>query len=109
VYIFDEHYFGKWVGHGVLMPGPPRSPDFTPMDFSLWNFVKSVVCVSLVLNRAEAMRIPITRAINQVDAAVLKRISDHTYSNCKKNMRMCPDISYIVHIPVFIKTKAEHF
>jgi hypothetical protein len=30
----------RWIGRGGYIPWPPRSPDLTSMDFSLWGFVK---------------------------------------------------------------------
>ena len=29
-----------WIGRDGSIPGPPRSPDTTPLDFFLWGYVK---------------------------------------------------------------------
>ncbi|GBL81597.1 hypothetical protein AVEN_93395-1 [Araneus ventricosus] len=31
-----------WIGRGGVSPGPARSPDLTPLDFSVWGFVKGL-------------------------------------------------------------------
>jgi hypothetical protein len=35
----------RWIGWGGYTFWPPRSPDLTPLDFSLWGFVKDKVYV----------------------------------------------------------------
>ena len=32
-----------WIGRGVLVQWPPRSPDLTPMDFFIWREMKCLV------------------------------------------------------------------
>jgi hypothetical protein len=34
---------GRWIGHGGSIAWPPRSPDLTPMDFSLRGHLKECV------------------------------------------------------------------
>jgi len=33
----------RWIGRDGLTPWPPRSPDITPLDFFLWEYVKDKV------------------------------------------------------------------
>jgi len=33
----------RWIGRGNTINWPPRSPDLTPLDFSLWGLMKSEV------------------------------------------------------------------
>jgi len=33
----------RWTGRDGPTPWPPRSPDITPLDFSLWRYVKDKV------------------------------------------------------------------
>ena len=33
----------NWIGRGGPVERPPRSPDLTPYDFSLWNHLKEKV------------------------------------------------------------------
>jgi hypothetical protein len=44
----STHFPGRWIGGAVLVAWPPRSPDFTPLDFFLWGFVKDRVFISLL-------------------------------------------------------------
>ena len=39
----DETYGDKWIGRGGPLPWPARSPDFNPIDFCLWGWVKCIV------------------------------------------------------------------
>ena len=34
-----------WIGRGRTIAWPPRSPDLTPLDFSVWRYVKEKVLV----------------------------------------------------------------
>lgn len=36
----DEKFPQRWIGRGGPISWPPRSPDLTPMDFSVWGIVK---------------------------------------------------------------------
>lgn len=36
-------YENQWIGRGGPVPWPPRSPDLTPMDFSIWGHMKQLV------------------------------------------------------------------
>jgi hypothetical protein len=37
------HFPERWIGRGGPVPWPPRSPDLTPPDFFLWEFIKNKV------------------------------------------------------------------
>ena len=39
----DSNFGTRWIGRGGPIHWPPRSPDLTPLDFFLWNRLKSVV------------------------------------------------------------------
>lgn len=45
----DEHFPGRWIGTRGPVLWPPRSPDFTPMDFFLWGYLKNLVYPSCSL------------------------------------------------------------
>jgi hypothetical protein len=34
---------GRWIGRGGPIALSPRSPDLTPLDFFLWDYVKNIV------------------------------------------------------------------
>ena len=40
--LLDEK-FEQWIGRGGPIPWPPRSPDLTPLDYSVWGIVKETV------------------------------------------------------------------
>jgi hypothetical protein len=47
--LLENHYPGRWIGHGGgHMAWTPRSLDFTPLDFTLWDFVKDIVYMPLM-------------------------------------------------------------
>ncbi|KFM70899.1 hypothetical protein X975_03732, partial [Stegodyphus mimosarum] len=66
----DDHFTGRWIGRGGLIPWPPRSPDITPLDFFLWGFVKDNVYRRRVSNMDD-LKARITTAIASVDADML--------------------------------------
>lgn len=35
--------FAHWIGRGGTVPWPARSPDFNPLDFFLWGYLKNLV------------------------------------------------------------------
>jgi hypothetical protein len=37
------HFPGPWVGRNGRIRWPPHSPDITPLDFFLWDYVKDIV------------------------------------------------------------------
>ena len=58
----------------ALMRWPPRSPDLTPCDFSLWGFVKDTVFVPLLPANLQDLRNRITAAVDLVDRDMLTRV-----------------------------------
>ncbi|KFM71424.1 hypothetical protein X975_15209, partial [Stegodyphus mimosarum] len=66
----NDHFTGRGIGRGGPIPWPPRSPDITPLDFSLWGFVKDNVYrrrVAII----DDLKARITTAIASVDADML--------------------------------------
>lgn len=43
----------RWIGRGSQLPWPARSPDFNPMDFCFWGYVKSIVYSQKINSREE--------------------------------------------------------
>ncbi|EZA55357.1 hypothetical protein X777_04810 [Ooceraea biroi] len=39
----NETYNNNWIGRGGPVPWPPRSPDFNPLDFCIWGYLKSLM------------------------------------------------------------------
>jgi hypothetical protein len=40
---FDLQFSGKWYGRGGFITWPARSPDLTPLDLFLWEYIKDLV------------------------------------------------------------------
>ncbi|GIX86942.1 hypothetical protein CEXT_254571 [Caerostris extrusa] len=56
----DKTFLQQWIGRD----GHPRSPDITPLDFYLWNYVKDRSCYTY--RDACDLRHIITETINSV-------------------------------------------
>ncbi|KFM76889.1 hypothetical protein X975_19712, partial [Stegodyphus mimosarum] len=70
----NDHFTGRWIGRGGLIPWPPRSPDIMPLAFCLWGFVKDTVYRRRVSNFYD-LKVRITTAIASVDADMLAVIA----------------------------------
>jgi hypothetical protein len=55
---------------------PPRSPDVTSLDFSVWGYVKDEVFVPPLPTSLEELRARITEAASTIDADMIHRIWD---------------------------------
>ncbi|KFM61029.1 hypothetical protein X975_23527, partial [Stegodyphus mimosarum] len=66
----NDHFTGRLVGRGGPIPWPPRSPDITPLNFFLWEFVKDNVYRRSVSN-IDDLKARITTAIASVDADMI--------------------------------------
>ena len=61
----NDKFPGHWIGHGGPTPWPPCSPDITPLDFSLWGYLKDRVYITRV-NDLLDLKQPIRDVINSV-------------------------------------------
>ena len=66
-------------GENHLLPWPPRSPDLTPCDFFLWEFVKDSVYVPPLPMSLKELRDRITHALQTITADMLHRVWDEFY------------------------------
>ena len=57
----------------LLFPGPPRSPDMTPLDFFLWGFVKELVYQTPIENEQD-LRNRIGEACRSITPQMLARV-----------------------------------
>jgi hypothetical protein len=55
---------------------PPRSPDLTPLDFSVWGYIKGKVFVPALPASLGELRARITEAVETIDADMIHRIWD---------------------------------
>jgi len=44
-----------WIGHGGMMAWPPRSPYLTPLDCTMWGYIKDRVFVPTLLASLEEL------------------------------------------------------
>ena len=57
----------SWIGRGGKIAWPPRSSDLTPLDFSVWGYVKDEVFIPLLPASLEELRARITKAVTTID------------------------------------------
>ena len=76
--IFDE----KWIGRGDPVAWLPRSPDLTPPDYFLWDFVKERV-MAVAPTTPDDMKERIRRACSEITPQMLAevRLSFHQRIN----------------------------
>jgi len=51
----NDTFPNRLIGHGSTIKWPPRSPDFTLLDFCLWSLMKSGVNRKNVYTRDELL------------------------------------------------------
>lgn len=76
--------FNTWIGHGGTVEWPPRSPDLTPLDFSIWGIIKDDVYASGV-HSLEELKARITRALNRISSQTLQK----NQANIMKRVALC--------------------
>jgi len=69
----DRKFPNKWIGRGGPIPWSPRSPDLTPPDFFLWEFIKDKV-YSKSPSSLDELKECINVAFTQVIVAMCKRV-----------------------------------
>ncbi|XP_029656404.1 uncharacterized protein LOC115230342 [Octopus sinensis] len=67
----------RWIGRSgrddrVLMLWPPKSSDFTPCDFFLWEVVKGLVYVPPLPKDVDELKARITKAVATIDNAMFE-------------------------------------
>jgi hypothetical protein len=60
-----------WIGRGGPKSWPPRSPDLTPLDFSVWRYVKDKIYVPLLRAILEEIRTQKTEAFATTDEDII--------------------------------------
>lgn len=64
----NAYFRGRWIGNnGGLVRWPPRSPDLTPLDFSIWGRLKAYVYDEEMRN-VNQLREKIVRGCNEIRA-----------------------------------------
>jgi hypothetical protein len=75
-----------WIGRGGSIAWPPRSPDLTPLDFSVWGYVEDKVFVPPLPVRLKQLRARITEAVATKNTDMFHRIWDeiaHRWDICR--------------------------
>lgn len=80
----DDHYPGRWIGRNGPILWPARSPDFNPLDFFIWGFIKEKVYATPPQNVDEVK--------NRIAAAILEITPDkleRVMQTIPKRLRLC--------------------
>jgi len=87
--VLNARFPGRSIGHGsptspAPLPWPPRSPDLTTPDNSLWGIIKGRVAARRY-NSNEDLRRAVEDAFRTFIPKMLRRISQRTWSR----IRLC--------------------
>src|SRR3978361_153384 len=69
----------RWIGRGGYIHWPPRSPDLSPLDFSIWGLLKSKVYTPVPLNNVEELKDRIRLCSGQISAEALQNMTREFY------------------------------
>lgn len=83
----DEKFPFRWIGRDGPIPWPPRSPDITPMDFSVWGTIKDRVRQTRPEN-IHQLKATIIQEFQKLDLAYCAKTCGHVI----KRMERCKEI-----------------
>ena len=63
-----------WIGRGGTIAWPPRSPELTPLEFTVWGYVNGKVLVAALPASLEELRARITEAVLTTNVDMILRI-----------------------------------
>jgi hypothetical protein len=69
----NVNFPGRWIGRGLPIAWPLRSPDLTHLDFFLWSYVEDQM-YSQRCNTLDEPKARITAAIANVTKDMLQRV-----------------------------------
>jgi len=80
--VLNEHFPGRWIGRGLPtsrapLPWPPRSPDLTTPDNSLWGIIKGRVAACRYNNNEDLRRV-VVDAFRTITPKMLRCMSQTT-------------------------------
>ncbi|XP_063994344.1 uncharacterized protein LOC135171649 [Diachasmimorpha longicaudata] len=78
----------RWIGRGGAVIWPPRSPDLTPLDFSLWRYIKDVVYKNRPTT-AEDMKTRIRGAIANIPQQALRNV----VQSFRRRLELCLEVN----------------
>jgi len=70
--VLNERFPDAWIGKGGQIPWPPRSSDFSPLDFFLWGYIKNIVYAEKISN-IQRLQDRITSAIETVTRDMIQK------------------------------------
>ena len=70
--VLNERFPDAWIGRGGPISWPPRSPDFFPIDFFLWRYIKNIVYAEKIRN-IQHLQDRITSAIETVTRDMIQK------------------------------------
>uniref|UniRef100_A0A2R5L931 Putative transposable element n=1 Tax=Ornithodoros turicata TaxID=34597 RepID=A0A2R5L931_9ACAR len=83
VRVYLDHAFpNQWVGRFGPVPWPARSPDLTPLDFFLWEYVKDRMYVEDTTT-PDALKAKITQVCHGIPEDMLRRETENTIRRCR--------------------------
>lgn len=86
----NNNFPHRWIGRGSEFPWPPRSPEFNPLDFYVWGYLKSLVYNSEIHNQNELLA-KIHEAANTLKNgnAMFFKVRQHL----QKSLRKCIEVN----------------
>lgn len=89
--VLNQHFPGRWIGRGspaspAPLTWPPRSPDLTTPDNSLWGIIKGQVSARRY-NNNEDLQKAVEEAFQTITPEILQRMSERTW----RRIRLCYD------------------
>ena len=70
--VLNERFPDAWIGRGGPIPWPSRSPDLSPFDFFLWEYIKNIVYAEKIRN-IQHLQDRITSAIETVTRDMIQK------------------------------------
>ena len=81
-------YPNRWIGRGVPVPWPARSPDLTPLDYFLWGSMKALVYATPVTSEDLIARVHGATEILSRQPHLL----DHVRAAQSHRCKLCIDV-----------------
>lgn len=85
----DQIFPDRWIGRGSRISWPPRSPDFNPMDFCFWGYMKSVVYNRETTNTREELW---QKIVNAADSFRNKNLYFKIRQSFNKRVNKCIEV-----------------
>lgn len=85
---FLDAEFSMWIGRRGTIEWPPRSPDFSPLDFFLWGHLKSVVFMTQPANIEE-----LKQRINEECRNITPQMLQNVRENFMNRLPRCQEMN----------------